>query len=210
MPDPSIPNVYRVLAIQQGVSGLPRDRFVNSWAFANFGAVVEADFFENVRLALSGFYNGIVLHLANSYRVLGPMEVRMYATVDPVPKQPRAIRTIQVPRNANASTIPNDVAAVMSFRAGANLPRQRGRLYIGPVGINAMSGSTTADSSVSQAFREALVARAVILRDAVNPTWGIISQVDRVFRQVSDIWVDDQPDTQRRRGLRATTRTMSA
>lgn len=125
--------------------------------------------------------------------------------------------------------LPQEVALCLSYRAdivgvleetsdGADpgtardrpRSRRRGRTYIGPLTTTTISVSddnTRPKVEVRETLTMAAAKFAADLNAAsVNIDWGVWSRVDRLVRPVTLAWVDDAFDTQRRRGLAASTR----
>ena len=104
------------------------------------------------------------------------------------------------------SSHPREVAHCLSFYGQQNQPGWRGRLYF-PVcfrpaapGIGARPTQTQRDFTLTMADK---------LAAAGGPEWGwvVFSRKRQNFVGVSHAWVDDEWDTQRRRGLSPTTRS---
>jgi hypothetical protein len=105
---------------------------------------------------------------------------------------------------ATAATVNRDIAGVLSFYAAFNRPRYRGRLYL-PLFI---TGSAISGPTMSTTTRDKIGSLAGILAGIPDTTWAVYSRVDNVARNISNWWVDDSFDSQRRRGARATARTL--
>jgi hypothetical protein len=120
----------------------------------------------------------------------------------PVYPQGRAIRN----EGAVAATaVPREVALCLSFYSDRNLPRQRGRLYA-PAGLF----TSAVGLRPTVAMRDKLAVLAVDFQALGGPDvdWVVYSRADDVARPVTNWWIDDEWDTVRSRGLRATTRLM--
>lgn len=129
----------------------------------------------------------------------------------------------------NPEAIPAEVAIVLSLRsetraselteapnddedAVPDRPKARhtGRLFIGPLCRMALGASVENEIRVAANLRTVLAEGASVLQaDAAvgEAEWCIWSRADGVLRPVHEVVVDDAFDTQRRRGLRATTST---
>lgn len=134
----------------------------------------------------------------------------------------------------SATPLPSEVAACISYQgtpgAGVVQRRRRGRIYIGPLntGASAKVGSVARPSApFRDAMRDAMLRMINEVDDGAEfvvysrPFAGR-AQIDRPGRaplpaiparpattvNVDQIWVDDEFDTQRRRGLQRTTRTL--
>lgn len=112
----------------------------------------------------------------------------------------------------NAASFPSsnmmrEVALCLSFFSGRNLPRQRGRLYI-PAAIIGAGGSVRPSPTVTDK-----VAALVPIFTGLGGTdvdWSVYSPTTDTARPVSDWWIDDEWDTVRSRGLRATDRRIGS
>jgi hypothetical protein len=104
---------------------------------------------------------------------------------------------------------PREVALCLSFRGAENVPRQRGRIFCGPVNAQT-ERPADAIRTICLSLATGLaniggtnVDWCVFSRASVGPTGGLAD----AFHPVKQAWVDDEWDTQRSRGLRATTRS---
>ncbi len=106
-----------------------------------------------------------------------------------------------------SNPLPTEVAACLSYVADRNLPRNRGRIYLGPLGTNALVTSA-GRVLVSPAFRTALRESAARLQGANGQSisWHLYSTVANQMKLITGGWVDDAFDTQRRRGTAPTVR----
>lgn len=104
------------------------------------------------------------------------------------------------------------VAFVVSFFGGRNLPRQRGRNYLGPLGAGAAGSFSPGSAERTQAINWCTRIAGLQLQ-VPNPgtnsdvDWVVYSPTSNSSHKVTDGWVDDEWDTVRKRGERATTRT---
>lgn len=98
-----------------------------------------------------------------------------------------------------------EVALCLSFYSGYNAKRRRGRLYIP---LNWLSTTASVPGRPDTSQQDAVGAWAASLESlgGVDVDWSIYSKVDNVARKVTDWWVDDEWDIQRRRGDRPTAR----
>lgn len=130
--------------------------------------------------------------------------VKAYDAQGSVPVYPEGEATLNV-GSAPAGDAPREVALCLSFYADRNIPRHRGRLYIPHNIVN--TSESLRPSAGERDFLGELAQGAADL-GGVDTDWCIFSRSDNVARSVSTWWVDDEWDTVRSRGLRATTRTM--
>ena len=140
--------------------------------------------------------------------------VKWYNMADPEPRQPVREATWLFVGTLAGNPLPPEVSLCLSFQglkvSGIPQARRRGRVYIGPL------NTTSADAS----GRPSLATQAnwenagQDLLDASNAAttwrWQIYSRVDDGFVDVVDGWVDNEFDTQRRRGRTYTARRVFA
>ena len=189
------------------VTALPEDVVVNAWSFttatAKDGTQAGA-----VESALDTFYETVGPFMSN--QITGAARIKWYDRADAKPRVPWRDTAITFP--VAASSLPLEVALVLSFQAapvsGSPAARRRGRLYIGPLGQNALSNTTGRPTT---GLIDAMATAAAALRLASDATadwsWAVWSGVDSAAREVFRGWVDNDFDTQRRRGQQATART---
>jgi hypothetical protein len=213
--DPIVPGGLRVQWILRGRTGLPEDKYVTTWAFKTtdglpptVGQSVAAkdlvtEFFTGVTapqtVALRSYLGGQV-DQPNT-------ECRVYRLGDAPPREP-TIFTLNL-GGITTSSLPSEVAVVNSFFSLRNLPRNRGRIYFGPLTTPSMTTLTNGVNFPSTALQTALVESSKRLRAAAGAqglVWSVLSQVDAVMRPITAGWVDNAWDTQRRRGESASGR----
>lgn len=149
----------------------------------------------------------------------GATQVRLYDMHAAKPRPVLGEYTVPATQARAPSGMGNrDVALCLSFFGTRNLPRQRGRIFLGPI-LGTHAGSLTPSSSDTSAI---LALAPVFHGFQVNvPDPGTNTDVDWVVHsvagnaswKVTNGWCDNEWDTQRRRGLKADTRnatTMSS
>lgn len=219
MADPQINNAVRAQCIWRAASGLPEDRFVTSWAFIRGGAMPGSNAesqAEEVAERLREFWltpvepgpQPVAGFLPSAVTSQG-LEIRCYDLGQEVPREPR-IFEYTFASGSGGSQLPREVAVCLSFFAGRNLPRRRGRVFIGPLTSTAVTESA-AGPVVKSDFRQVLSAAAqrLALEEGINDEmdWAVLSQRDGEIRPVTAGWVDDAFDTVRKRGSAALSRT---
>jgi hypothetical protein len=107
---------------------------------------------------------------------------------------------------APASGGPREVALCLSFRGDQNVATKRGRLYIP---YSWLSPSAPAGVRPSSLIRDSVALLVPIFTGlgGTDVDWGVYSRKNDSFASAKHWWVDDEWDTIRSRGLRATTRT---
>jgi hypothetical protein len=196
-----------VLRLQVAVgadTALPRDRFVLTPHF-DVG-------FDIGNLDASPDAQALCDDLAEALRTFfvpargREIEVKAYDAQGTKPVYPigRAIRDQGL---YPESPVMREVALCLSFYSSRNTKRQRGRLYV-PAAA-AFTGSSM-PARPSEAHRIYVGTLAPILQNlgGTNVDWVVYSRVDDTARPVTNWFVDDEWDVQRRRGFRSTTRTV--
>jgi hypothetical protein len=104
------------------------------------------------------------------------------------------------------STWPREIALCLSYYSERNVPRRRGRVYL-PWNVKGTPGGRPSSTQRSDA-----IAMGGHFADlgGVDIDWEVWSPTSSAGMQVSNTFVDDEWDTQRRRGLRSTTRTLGS
>jgi len=105
---------------------------------------------------------------------------------------------------------PREVALCLSYYAEQNVPRRRGRLYIGPFTDAAMEIRPPAGNAIGAV---ASLAPALAAVGGADVDWCLYSPTNDVatagatkLRTITNWWVDNEWDTVRSRGRRATSR----
>lgn len=202
----------RCLVVLPNVSGLPEDHVTNTFHFE----VAAYDNTTRVELStwLADFYNTppagqteeIAFFLSASLSRVADAEMRFYNLADPEPREASVI-TFTLDAAGTADRLPDEVAICTSFYSVRNLPRQRGRIFIGPFNSQAIDLATGRPKSVLRDVIGGATERLANESDVTNQ-WVILSTAsvpDTTFT-VTDGWIDNAWDTQRRRGLAATSR----
>lgn len=130
--------------------------------------------------------------------------VKLYNVEDAEPRPIRAQSSVTLTGTPTEGG-PREVALCLSFFSDRNLPRQRGRLYLGPWPKSRM-GERPDATTLAEAN-----ALGVSLANVggVDIDWGVWSSMDNAFRKATHKWVDNEWDTIRSRGLEATTRVLT-
>lgn len=203
----------KAMVILQGGSLLPEDRYVNNLHFDSPEASLDLAaaiiigpvraFYETIpagRAAAVGA--GISPYVQRAY------EVRFYNMADPEPRVP-VIATGTLPAvPSGAEGLPEEVAVVHAFHGAPPVTgRRRGRNYLGPLNSSAFDGATTsAPTRVDAGFRGNVAAAALALAGA-EVGWAVYSGVANTLTPVVAGWVDNEFDTQRRRGAESNLRS---
>lgn len=203
-------------------SGLPRDVATNTFYFDHptgtpltcaqtaYGRLVALYNTINApgTSPISTYLSGVIVR--NQCRIVG------YDLEEPTPRAP-IFEDGFVLGAASGDNAPNEIALVGSFQgervAGVPQSRRRGRTYFGPLKLAAISaGSATSSPTPSTNAINAVVGGMDVLATASNAEciWVTRSQTYGTVAEVSNGWVDNDLDTQRRRQPRASARTVWA
>jgi hypothetical protein len=217
---------FRGMAVFQGKTGLPRDRYVNTFHFTRGGGWVPGtiadpadfgSFRDEIGERLREFYceatagGGRVGELLSPY-IERDFEIRVYDLSNDGPaggQRTAGITTHTLPAAVSASSLPLEVAITASFYAGTNTPRRRGRIFLGPLGEGAL-GAQAEFPTVAEGWRTTLAEAMTRLANegaGDASVWGVFSPKDNEVRPVTGGWVDNDFDTIRARGPRATSRS---
>ena len=207
-------SIIRLQHCFQGPSALPSDRFCNTFHLdTGSGLLEEGSLGTNIALAFRRFY-GVAGHTSwEGYRArfasTPGRTIKMYDLADPKPRVARFDES-DTPYNTapTAQNLPSEACVVLAFQAegtsGIRAARARGRVYLGPLNIQAMSGGGATPGTVSTTFSDLVLTNAITLRSelfALGVVWGIYSPTDAVLRAVHTVSVDNQMDVQQRRAL---------
>jgi hypothetical protein len=152
------------------------------------------------------FFNTQISNLARTSN----WQIKWYDDEDPEPRAPVLVDTFNASGLSGVPGLPPEVALCMSFQgtqvSGVNQARRRGRVYL-PFMI---TGALGTDGRPAAATLTAAAAVGNSLVDASNASsdwsWTTFSRVAPGYATVVNGWVDNEFDTQRRRGRKATTR----
>lgn len=189
----------------------PTNVAVNVWSFEI--ADDEVDQYLEVQSYLTVFYTTLV-DWFSPLLDMTQSNIKIYVRSDLEPQVPRFDNSGSFGNtNQTNDPLPEEVAAVMSFRAplvsGTIPARRRGRIFLGPLGsqvsITGTNGRSVIDPDFVQAVITASVEAAAELVTAGNAhtVWSKTNEANYV---VSNYWMDNAFDTQRRRGPSSSTR----
>lgn len=195
-------------AIMGATTGLPKDRVINTFHFET-----GTELAPTIADHLQTFYDSWSEWISPAVsRGDGESFFVFYDMSDPEPRTPIYAQLMSLEDELSSSSLPLEVALCLSYRAeyasGGPSPRRRGRIYLGPwVGEAAdMVGSyPRPQGTLLTTIAENASLLAGALEDDVA-NWKVYSRVDNVLRNVIGGWVDNEWDTQRRRGRAASNR----
>ena len=190
------------------VSGVTADVAVNSLHFV--GSDVPNDPGE-IEGGMFSFYDDLVLFYSASVAQNGHT-LKVYNLDDPQPRYPALESTYNFPSAPTGNTLPHEVAIVASFQAdrisGTPQARRRNRIYIGPLKDSTVSTSGFVQTANINALNQAMEDLESFMRTSTAVRWIAYSPTEDNGDFVTNGWVDNAFDTQRRRGRKATVRTV--
>lgn len=217
----------------KGVSGLPRDTFVNVFNFNTAAPANSTDLgiaFEKVAaFYCTPYTTGTALGVLLSPNITPrTLFLKAYDRGDPTPRNVLATATVTIPNASAGGPLPEQIALCMSYYTDRNIKSHRGRIYVGPLGVAALNPSTGrpfantqlklkdagSDLSIigppaSQAAVDALfTSHTGCSLGQVGPlvAWALYSPKLNTSTAIHFGWVDDEWDGQRRRRIAATGR----
>lgn len=202
-------------------NALPADASVNVWHTTVPDGTAPGVAATAVQTALIGFYTavnpGSTQSLSSYFSSImsGTWSIKTYDLADSKPRTP-ILDSTPTPFTPGTNALPTEVALVLSFRrtpaSGVNPRRTRGRLYIGPfsavttVADQATGRPAATANSIIPTLKAAAAAFLAASTASSAWSWAVWSPTNGSAVDVQQGWVDNAWDTQRRRGIAATTR----
>lgn len=208
-----MPTTIMVQAALPAITGLPRDNVVNTFHFV----VDAADEPTGAAIldAIEAFYDPLSDLYSTSVRFLDGVNVAMYDLDDPEPRLPFFESSFTLsPTPASAINLPNEVAVCLSYRAeyssGGGNGRRRGRIFLGPFNAEVLGTSTSNPPTIDEGTITAIgvAVEALVTALPSGAAWAVFSRAGSQSHLLTEWWVDNEWDTQRRRGRRATSRVV--
>lgn len=193
------------------------DVFTNTTHWEGSDAISLATHADVIAARLAVFYDDA--YDGNVYKaqycVWTAARIEVYNLADPPPRVPE-VRSLGLVGSGAVSAIPTEVACVLSYHAApeSGVVRQRlhNRFYLGGLSTAAMTvGGINAFPTLTPGFVTTVAGAAVALLGANDEfiSWKQFSDAGGVpiAREIVGGWVDNSPDTQRRRSVLAASRT---
>lgn len=203
-----VEDLYSFQWVWQAYSERPEDAVTNTFHFKNSDTYLDID---NVRDMLYNFYNvqapdapNAVSSYYSGLSLSGAWTLKAYALEDPKPRSPVQTWT-GTETFGQTAILPTEVALVLSFQAelesGTIPARRRNRVYLGPFQQNANSANGRPENELVASLLFA--GKQLILESdaSVRWEWNTYSPTANEANRVTNGWVDNAWDTQRRRGL---------
>jgi hypothetical protein len=189
----------RAQIITKKATDLPIHHIVNTLYFDDFNLPGNESNFQSIADDLRTLFNG-----RTSSSVDYGTEVKLYNMADAEPRPVKALAP-WVAHGQGAASQPGvrEVALCLSYFSERNLPRFRGRIYIGPF------ANSTQNERPSAASIAGLRTLATGIAGIGGPDvdWQLYSPTRLAYSKITNVWVDDEWDTIRSRGLKALSRS---
>lgn len=200
-------NYYAQVALQSK-SGASRDVAINTFAIAHSGTPTTLDL-DEWGTSLVAFYNDVYALDGLKGRAQTGHLIKFYRAVLTVPNYPVHDVTFTLAFDPAAVDLPNEVALAVSYAndssPGIPRARRRGRIY-----LSGWSEDGNLNGRPIAARYEGLAAAYAEYVNGTNDipdfTAGVWSRKDGAVYPVERVWCDNEWDTMRSRGGRATVR----
>lgn len=220
--------LFQAQVILAADSTIPADVAINTWHFnlfpqGEFGGIPEISLEQIItgERDLDLDENGINGDLSDFYATIGNLlsteinpatsRIKWYNLDEPKPRKP-FLELPMKPFVTGTGAIPAEVAIVASFEAnpvsGVNQATRRNRVYLGPLSTAAVQDSNNAliRTPWLTLITGAMENLAQNSFDQGRWYWAVHSETTGATEFVQRGWVDNAWDSQRRRGVEASTR----
>lgn len=198
-------------------TNIPGDVWTNTWHFTEVAPIGLAAGAAQVTPLLQAFYRRIYTAarpMAN-YCLPSLGQAVWYDLAQPQPRVPLILPIVPA-TDLGVSVVPTEVSAVLSFQgdrlAGVPQARRRGRVYLGALTNQWLVNSATNAYPVINGLVTAAMATSSsqMITDlgGTGMRWSVWSTTDASSALVTNGWADNSPDTQRRRSVDSTSRTL--
>lgn len=198
----------RAQVVLRTVDAVPANFVTNSWAFnlADVGADqdIVSDLLWEFYVQIAGYYPSSIAQNGH--------EIKWYDLPGTPPNYPYETETRNFSAAPTGTRLPSEVAVCCSFQGtktpGLPQARRRGRVYIGPLD-QAQNNDGRPASAMLTVLADQMgdLAAGVVAGASTGSFWGVWSPTDGDIVNVTNGWVDNAFDTQRRRGEEYTSRT---
>lgn len=167
----------------------PRDYCSNTVYHKDLGSVFDPDTgWQNHANELRDLFAGDAVGSGSTFGFYRgtTITVKVYDMADPKPRPIKATAT-KAPAFSSAALAPRLLACCLSYYGGQNLPRHRGRIYIGPF-LNAETGETV-PSDIQAGLLD--LGHGLFDIGGENISHVVHSPTANAETVVSDYWVND-------------------
>lgn len=199
---------FKAVATIKMTTGIPEDDAENVW---HFQGLVDEDTYSDIEIALVNFYDTMRLEFSGKVAQTGH-DITIYNMADTPPRAPVFQNTFALTSAPSGGPQASEVALCLSFQgvriSGEPQRNRRGRIYFGPLDTTVVDS----DGRPASAFVTKLAGAGEGIIDdlataAHGTLWVVYSTVTGDLVPVTNGWVDNAFDIQRRRGLAPTSRT---
>lgn len=186
----------------------PADYITNNFCF--MGANPEEDM-DALTQKLREFYMDIGMsYFSNTIDNEGH-QVKYYDLPGVKPNYPLQEDTFDFIIAPSGTPLPSELSVCLSFQgskaSGFPQARRRGRIYVGPLSVGSNVNGRPDPSLIGAIAAAGNALRTDVAAIAGDTRWAIWSVRNQAPVEVTDGWVDNAFDIQRRRGVRDTSRT---
>jgi hypothetical protein len=184
---------------------VPRDWSVNVVHHQNdsAGGLLPIDYQNHADEVRDCFVGNAPNHANANVYARNLVTVKVYDMSDPKPRPERAV-SVHNPVPWESAVNPRFVALVCSWYADRNLPRQRGRIFMGPFGQYLISSMGEKPTGIMQNVLE--TGKALYDVGGANVYHVVYSPTTQQSHAVTDYWVNDVWDEMHSRLQKETTR----
>lgn len=163
---------------------------------------------------LQTFYNAVRPQFSNLVRQNG-QNYKIYDMTDPTPRAPKIDSSFNFGAAPAGTPLPTEVALCVSFQgvklSGVPQARRRGRVFLPFFNTTALGTDGRPVVGTLSAVQTAADALVTASKAATTWKWIVLSSIDPSGGSVVDNgWIDNEWDTQRRRGRLPVTRYVFA
>lgn len=196
-------------------SAIPADAIVNTWHFSTDDVAAAGDY-TAVATRLGAFYDSLDSVIANSVNP-ALARLKIYHVGDAENAPPHYDEAFPWTGGTD-DPLPHEVSLCLSYSAGfmsgVPMARTRGRIFIGPIGRGTQDPSNRSRPYIDAITALATAGDALATANTAGLKWVVFSPTiyaitpatDWADFGVTEGWVDNAYDTQRRRGQKATSR----
>jgi hypothetical protein len=212
---------YRFQVTLPYFTNMPSDVITNDWCFSWLIGTPSESNFDAQRDNLTAFYEAIYQIGAGDnagapWVSWDDARLKVYNIGDTPPRAPvyESDMPIDIAPNTD-STTPLECAVCLSFQgdaiSGVPQARRRGRIFLGGWANIVDPGDDTSFPQITSIVPAGIASEANTLATASTADawiWSVYSRVNGTATAVTNGWVDNELDTQRRRQVAATSRTV--
>lgn len=204
---PDMP-IARVQVRIPSAANISEDMAINTWHFTC--TAIDEGTRNAIQTALVAFYNSMGTY-RSSLMSWNTARLRWFNMSDAEPRVPLEDETAGFSSTSSSPTAP-ELALCVSFNgafvSGFSQARRRGRVYLGPLAAAAVDSTARVTPTLVSTMATAAGTLLSTSNAASDWAWVVYSPTGNTAYPVVAGWVDNEMDVQRRRGRRATVRTV--